>query len=50
LVNFASKLENATIKTIEDGIMTGDLAMISTLKNKKKVDSETFLREIAKNI
>ncbi len=28
--------EKATIDTIEDGIMTGDLYAISTLENKKK--------------
>lgn len=43
---FADKLENATIKTIEDGVMTGDLYLLSKLENKKKVDSETFLHEI----
>ena len=43
LVDFANKLEKATIDTIESGIMTGDLAAISTLENKKKVDTEEFL-------
>lgn len=43
---FADKLEAATIKTIEDGVMTGDLAALSTLENKKSVDTETFLREV----
>ncbi len=43
---FADKLERATIKTIEDGVMTGDLAALSTLENKKSVDTETFLREV----
>jgi len=46
LCSFADKLEKATIKTIEDGIMTGDLYLISKLENKKKVDSKTFLLEI----
>lgn len=46
LVNFAEKLEKATITTIEDGIMTGDLTALSTLPNKKKVDTETFLIEV----
>ena len=35
------------IKTIEDGVMTGDLYLLSSLENKKKVDTEEFLREIA---
>ena len=43
LCEFADKLEKATIKTIEDGIMTGDLEALSTLPNKKKVDTEEFL-------
>jgi len=47
LCDFADKLEAATIQTIEDGIMTGDLYMLSTLENKKKVDSRTFLEEIS---
>ena len=40
------KLEKATIQTIEEGVMTGDLYLISKLENKKKVDSKTFLDEI----
>ena len=36
-----------TIKTIEDGVMTGDLYLLSSLENKKKVDTEEFLKEIA---
>ena len=43
---FADKLEKASIETIEDGIMTGDLYLISKLDNKRKVDSKTFLDEI----
>ncbi len=43
LCDFADKLEKATIDTIEDGVMTGDLALISTLPNKTKVDTEGFL-------
>lgn len=46
LCEFADKLEKATIQTIEDGVMTGDLYLISKLENKKKVDSKTFLDEI----
>lgn len=46
LCEFADKLEKATIQTIEDGVMTGDLYLISRLENKKKVDSKTFLDEI----
>lgn len=43
LVAFANNLEKATIQTIEEGIMTGDLEALSTLPNKKKVDTEGFL-------
>ncbi len=46
LVSFADNLEKATIMTIEDGIMTGDLYMLSSLENKKKVNSKEFLEEI----
>ena len=43
---FAEHLEKASINTIEDGVMTGDLARVSTLPNKRSVDTETFLHEI----
>ena len=43
LCDFADKLEKATITTIEDGVMTGDLYLLSTLENKKKVNTEEFL-------
>lgn len=43
LSDFADKLEAATLKTIEDGIMTGDLYLLSSLENKKKVNTEEFL-------
>jgi isocitrate dehydrogenase len=46
LCKFADRLEAAVIKTIEDGVMTGDLYSLSSLPNKKSVDTETFLREI----
>ena len=46
LMDYADKLEKATIQTIEDGIMTGDLYLISKLENKKKVNSREFLEEI----
>ncbi len=50
LVDFANKLEQATIQTIEDGVMTGDLYLLSSLENKTKVDSKTFLKEIGKRL
>ena len=45
-VRYADNLEQATIQTIEDGIMTGDLYLLSSLENKKKVNSKEFLEEI----
>ena len=50
LMKFADKLEAATIKTIEDGVMTGDLYAISTLENKKKVNTEEFLKAIDESL
>lgn len=46
LVKFANNLEKATIDTIESGVMTGDLALLSTLPNIKKVGTEEFLLEV----
>lgn len=46
LCDYAKKLEQATIKTIEDGVMTGDLYSISSLEEKRKVNTEQFLIEI----
>jgi len=50
LVDFADKLEKASLKTIEKGIMTKDLAMLSELPNKTVVNTETFLIEIKKTL
>ena len=46
LMAFADKLEKATIQTIEDGIMTGDLYLLSKLENKQKVGTEEFLKAV----
>ncbi len=46
LCDYADKLEKATIQTIEDGVMTGDLYLLSSLENKRKVNSKEFLEEI----
>lgn len=46
LVDYADKLEQATIQTIEEGVMTGDLYLLSSLENKRKVNSREFLEEI----
>lgn len=50
LAAFADRLEAATIRTIEEGVMTGDLYALSTLPNKTRVDSLPFLEEIAKRL
>ncbi len=50
LVDFAERLEKAVIFTIENGVMTGDLALLCEPKAKKVVDSFEFIDEIAKNI
>ena len=50
LIHYADALEKATIRTIEEGVMTGDLAALSSIENKKKVDTETFLKEIEKRL
>lgn len=49
LVDFADRLECASIKTIEDGIMTKDLVGIFD-GVAKGVNSEEFLQEIAKRL
>ncbi|MBQ7505549.1 MAG: NADP-dependent isocitrate dehydrogenase [Ruminococcus sp.] len=46
LMAFADKLEKAVIDTIESGIMTGDLYLISKLENKKKVNTTEFLEAV----
>ena len=46
LIHYADMLEKATIDTIESGIMTGDLYLLSNLENKKKVNTEQFLIEV----
>lgn len=50
LIDFANRLEKATIDTIESGKMTGDLGSISTLDNIKVLNSEEFIHEIAKHL
>ena len=50
LMAYADKLEQATIQTIQDGIMSGDLAALSTLPNKHTASTEEFLDEIAKRL
>lgn len=46
LMAFADKLEAATVKTIEDGKMTKDLALITSLENVTVLNSEGFIKAI----
>ena len=52
LVDFANRLEKATIETIESGEMTGDLVGLFKKDGvtPKKLSSEDFLKAIAKRI
>lgn len=50
LVEFADKLEKATITTIENGTMTKDLALITTLDNVNVVNSQDFIVAIRKTL
>jgi isocitrate dehydrogenase len=46
LVAFAEKLEKASVKTIEDGKMTKDLALITSLENVEVLNSLDFIKAI----
>ena len=46
LVGFADKLEEATIKTIEEGKMTKDLALITSLSDVTVLNSADFIKAI----
>nr|WP_315104321.1 NADP-dependent isocitrate dehydrogenase [uncultured Catonella sp.] len=46
LVDFAEKLEKAVLDTVENGIMTKDLADITTLNNVKSVNTEEFIKAV----
>ena len=46
LQQFAEKLERATLKTIEDGKMTKDLALITSLDKVTVLNSQDFIRAV----
>lgn len=46
LVGWADRMEAAAMKTIADGVMTGDLYAASDAENKRKASTEEFIREI----
>ncbi len=50
LSDFADKLEKACVKTIEDGKMTKDLALITTNPNPVVLNSEGFIRAIRETL
>ncbi len=50
LVSFADKLEKASLQTIEEGVMTKDLAMLTDLKEVKTVNTYEFIKEIRKRL
>ncbi|KIR02843.1 Isocitrate dehydrogenase [NADP] [Lachnospiraceae bacterium TWA4] len=50
LSEFAKKLEKATIDTIESGIMTKDLALMTTFENPTVETSEGFIKAIRKTL
>ncbi len=50
LMEFADKLEKATLATIEAGKMTKDLALITTLKDVTVLNSGDFIKEIRKTL
>ena len=46
LIDWADKMEKATLSTIEGGQMTGDLVLITSNKDAKKLNSEDFIKAI----
>ena len=50
LMKFADALENACVKTIEDGKMTKDLALLTTIENPTVLNSEGFIKAIREEL
>ena len=50
LMEFADRLEKATLDTIEEGEMTKDLALITTNPNPVVLNSEDFIKAIARRL
>ena len=50
LMDFADRLEKATVSTIESGKMTKDLALITSSKDVTVLNSEEFIKEIRKTL
>ena len=50
LMDFADKLDEATLETIESGKMTGDLALITRIPDVQKLGTEEFILAIRENL
>ena len=50
LMEFADRLEKATLDTIESGEMKKDLALITTLPNPTVLNSQDFIKAIARRL
>ena len=50
LVDFANKLEKASLKTIEDGVMTKDLALLTSKENVTTANSFEFIKAIRERL
>ena len=51
VVDFATKLEEAALETVENGVMTGDLMVVANPNpNNTKVGTEEFIAEVAKRL
>lgn len=50
LMAFADKLEKATLSTIEQGKMTKDLALITSLKNVQVLNSQEFIKAVRREL
>ncbi|MCQ2466886.1 MAG: NADP-dependent isocitrate dehydrogenase [Clostridia bacterium] len=50
LIDFADKLEKATLSTIESGKMTKDLALITDLKDVTVLNSQDFIKAIRETL
>jgi len=51
ILEFAGKLEDAAIETVESGVMTGDLLLVAQPnKSNRKVNTEEFIDEVAKRL
>lgn len=50
-MEFAKKLEEAALETVESGVMTGDLMLVATPNPRnKQVTTEEFIAEVANNL